>query len=250
MCQPLPLGRCITGASTELIKAQLELGDAVMGRIEARREYEAGAAAYAELFNRAEGDEPDLEKFWNDAHSAMDKMSDANMRVMTAERERNQKQLLVDATDTGLKRLKEDPNVENRSLRIKNAEDQRGWTERIRTAVKAESKDPSVSSVALESHKEVLYGRMLQEETANYEASQELERRYSGSATSLADSIEKMEKEDIPNKDEQIEALVKIKKDDLQKSTRHAFEMAMHSARIKDLTAAIREINSSSQRSN
>lgn len=247
MCQPLPLGRCVNGAKKELTAALLEKMDAQENHREVTKEYEAGAEAYSGFFNNAEGDEPELEEFWNAAQSAMEKMSAANMRVMNANREMQQKQLLVDSTDTGLRELRENRNAENRSIRIKNAESQREWTERIRKSIKEES---NVSDVAAVSHKAVTYSRMLQEETANYEASQELERRYSGSSTSLSESIARMEKEEHENKDEKIEILAKVRNEDHKKSIRYSSEMAMHAARIKDLTTAMKDLNSPAKRSN
>ena len=71
-----------------------------------------------------------------------------------------------------------------------------------------------------------------------------MERRYSGSATSLAETIAQMEKEDMDDKDNKIETLVKIKKTEASKANRYSSEMAMHAARIKDLTSALKEISS------
>jgi hypothetical protein len=244
MCQPYPLGRCVTGASIELTKAQFETMDAREDQRKVAKEYESGAAAYSNFFNDAEGDEPELEDFWNAAESAMAKMSAANLRVMNADRELDQKQLLVDSTDTGYKKLKESTTAPDQDIRLANAESQREWTSRIRKAVKDESASPGISPVAISSHKSVLYSRMLQEETANYEASQEFERRYSGSVTSLSESIAKMETEEMDNKDEQIEILAKVRNEDRKKSRKYSLEMAMHAARIKDLTTALKDLDS------
>lgn len=246
MCQPLPLGRCVTGAKTELAKATIELVDAGEHRRLTKREYEAGAAKYANKFDNAEGDEPELEEFWNAAEAAMAKMSDANIRVMKAESELKQKRLLVDATDTGLKELRENKNAEDRAIRIHNAEEQRAWTARVRKETKLTPSGAKISAIESSSKNAVLYGRMLQEENANYESAQELERRYSGSVTSLSDSIAEMEKdEELPNKDEQIEILAKVRNEDIQKAKLNSYKMAMYASRIKDLTTALADLESS-----
>lgn len=240
MCQPSPLGRCVTGAKTELAKATIELVDAGENQRQTKREYEAGAAKYSNKFDTAEGDEPELEDFWNAAEDAMAKMSDANIRVMKAESELKQKRLLVDSTDTGYKELQENKNAEDRAIRIHNADEQRTWTARARKETKLAPSGAKISAIEASSKNSVLYGRMLQEENANYEAVQELERRSSSSATSLSESIAEMEKdEDLPNKDEQIEILAKVRNEDLQKSKLYAYKMAMYSSRIKDLTTAL-----------
>lgn len=241
MCQPLPLGRCVTGAKTELGKATIELSDALQGQRNTKREYEAGAAKYSELFNQAEGDEPELEQFWNDAEAAMQKMSDANMRVMKAQNEVKQKRVLVDSTDTGLKELRENKNAEDRSIRIRTAEEQRAWTARVRKESQIAPSGAKISAIESSSRKAVLYSRMLQEENANYDSAQELERRYSGSATSLSESIAEMETKELDRKDEQIETLAQIRNEDIKKAKLYSYQMAMYATRIKDLTSALEE---------
>lgn len=243
MCQPYPLGRCVNGAQTELLRALNEKMDAADNQRQTKKEYEAGAEKYRNFFNSAEGDEPELEQFWNDAESAMEKMSDANMRLLNAERQFQQKQILVDSTDTGFKKLNEKEDSPEKSLRLQNAIAQREWTKRIRQAVKEESDKPGSSEASISSYKTVLYGRLLQEEHANYDASQELERRYSGSVTSLTESIQKMEGQEIDKKDEKIEILAKVRNQDSARAKQYSSEMAMFSARIKDLTSALEELN-------
>lgn len=244
MCQPLPLGRCVTGAKTELSKATIEYVDARENQRNVKREYEAGAAAYSNKFDNAEGDEPELEDFWNAAEAAMKKMSDANLRVLKAESDIKQKRVLVDATDTGLKELRENKNAEDRAIRIHNAEEQRAWTARVRKETQLAPSGAKISAVEASSRKAVLYSRMLQEENANYESAQELERRYSGSATSLSESITQMEKdEDLPDKDEQIEILAQVRNEDLKKARLNSYKMAMYASRIKDLTSALEDVD-------
>lgn len=242
MCQPYPLGRCVNGAQTELLRALNEKMDAADHQRETKKEYEAGAEKYRNFFDSAEGDEPELEQFWNDAEAAMEKMSAANMRLLNADRQLQQKQILVDSTDTGFKTLNGKTDSPEKALRLQNAIAQREWTKRIRQAVKEESNKPGSSESSLSSYKSVLYNRMLQEEHANYESSQELERRYSGSATSLTEEIKKMEGQELKDKDEKIEVLAKARNQDSARAKQYSSEMAMFSARITDLTKALEEL--------
>lgn len=242
MCQPYPLGRCVNGAQTEFLRALNEKMDASDHQRETKKEYEAGAEKYRNFFDSAEGDEPELEQFWNDAEAAMNKMSAANMRLLNADRQLQQKQILVDSTDTGFKQLNDKPDSPEKTLRLQNAVSQREWTKRIRQSVKEEADKPGSSKASLSSYKFVLYSRMLQEEHANYDASQELERRYSASATSLTEEIQKMEGQELKNKDEQIEVLAKVRNQDSARAKQYSSEMAMFSARITDLSKALEEI--------
>lgn len=243
MCQPYPLGRCVNGAQTELLRALNEKMDASDHQRETKKEYEAGAEKYRNLFDSAEGDEPELEEFWNDAEAAMEKMSAANMRLLQAEQQLQQKQILVDATNTGFKALNDKTDSPEKALRLQNAVSQREWTKKLRKAVKEEADKPGSSENSLSSYKSVLYSRMLQEEHANYEASQELERRYAGSSTSLTEEIKKMEGQEMEKKDEQIEVLAKVRNQDAARAKQYSSEMAMFSARIKDLTKALEELS-------
>jgi hypothetical protein len=167
MCNPKPLGRCSSHAKPEISKNYNVFAKATAARGAAKNGLLIAEASLKEAFAFRDNNpddayaEDDIQKASKKVDAAQAKLEKAHQKVVVANEEYKQSEIINDATLTGRKHLKSHPDYPEFPMRLRIAEKMNDWDKRVRNlkdsnGIKIVSKEGKFSPEAPAVFKELL----------------------------------------------------------------------------------------------
>lgn len=167
MCNPKPLSRCSSHAKPEISKTYNAFTKATAARALVKRSLLVSENSLKEAVKFKENNpadpyaDDDIAKATKKVEVAQEKLKKADDKVVAANEDHRQSQIIQDATLTGRKHLKEHPDFPEFPMRLRIAEQMNEWDKRVRAmkdsnGVKIVSKEGKFSPEAPTAFKELI----------------------------------------------------------------------------------------------